>query len=164
MRRVIDRLAFDTDNATLLGAWWNGHPIEESPLWETQKLYMKPTGEFFIVCNGGELIKRDRKDEWEDQGNYHGWVIPLEDEDQAVNWAIDHLSIRDVESIFGKFPESRDRSDGWNYIPSIPFIDLPPLDDDETEPPLDEEEKKEEEDNEFPEEGEDDSDTDFEFF
>lgn len=167
MRRIIDRLAYDTDNAVLLGSWWNGRPIGESPLWETQKLYRKSTGEYFLVCNGGYLIKHDRKVEWEEQGNHHGWIVPLEDKDDAIEWSVDHLPIKEVENLFGKFPETRDRGDGWNFIPPIPVPDLPSIDDkedeedeeseDDTKEPSEEEEKENDHDNKDPE------DTDFDF-
>ena len=86
-------------------------PVDEvriSPLWEIERLYQKKsTGEYFRVVEGGYMSRwpKPQVRQFLNYSEVSRGVDPYYDEKLAFEWAVRHLSVDQVESIFGEVEE-----------------------------------------------------------
>lgn len=102
MRQIINGKKYNTETAKELGTYSNsGYWGDIDHFRET--LYLKRTGEFFLVGEGGPTSKYA---ELVDTNTWTGGVrvAPLTI-DQAKAWAEKHLSVDEYEEIFGEVEE-----------------------------------------------------------
>ena len=101
MRKIIKGKMYDTDTATNVGDWGNGHYTSDFD-YCGETLYRKRTGEYFVHGEGGARSKYAKPD-------YDGWcggsaIVPLS-YDAAREWAERHLDADTYETEFGKVSE-----------------------------------------------------------
>ncbi|MCB9681370.1 MAG: hypothetical protein H6733_07835 [Alphaproteobacteria bacterium] len=86
MRRIIDRLIYDTATATELGSATGGSPYHDLDYWE-ESLYRTPRGRYFTAGHGGARTHYG----WDDgrQGGGGSGITPMTTE-EAIEWAEDH--------------------------------------------------------------------------
>lgn len=73
-----------------------------SPFWECQQLYRKNNGKYFVYAIGGSgtnYFEHNR------DTNFTGRIYVLRDEEQAIDWALEHFPVDEVEELFGVFSE-----------------------------------------------------------
>lgn len=101
MKKIIKGKKYDTDTATYLGGYRIGNDRDFSYVEES--LYVKRTGEYFLLGEGGPSSKYAQKvdDNWWAGG---GKIIPMTIED-AKSWAEKHLSVEKYERVFGAVDE-----------------------------------------------------------
>lgn len=104
MKKIIDGRRYDTDTATLLGS--NSYSICTDLSWWEETLYVKRTGEYFLLGEGGPATKYALQI---DQNNWSGgWkIMPLTAE-SAKQWAEENLSPEKYEEIFGQVDEDEE--------------------------------------------------------
>jgi hypothetical protein len=97
MKRVIDGLLFDTDKATEIGSDCFGY-TNDFGHWEAG-LYVTKNGRYFLAGSGGPASQYQR------EVGQNSWVggsrIDALTEDEAFEWAEDHLDVEVVEAHFG---------------------------------------------------------------
>ena len=101
MKRIIDGKKYDTETAKQVG-WSDSHHAHTDFQYHSETLYMKRTGEFFMHGEGGPMSEYATSN-----GNMYGWgekIIPLTLK-KAQQWAEEHLSSEEYESIFGEVAE-----------------------------------------------------------
>ena len=101
MNRIINGKKYNTETAECVGAWDNGFSYNDFN-YTGEELYRKKSGEFFLYGESGALGKYAV---W--HGNSGGGgkeIIPLS-EDEARQWAEEHLSADTYEEIFGEVEE-----------------------------------------------------------
>lgn len=102
MKKIISGKVYDTSTANELGRWSNGGSTGDFDYCE-ETLYRKRTGEFFLHGEGGPRSRYSRcsgNNEW----SWGEEIIPLTF-DAARQWAEEHLSAGEYESIFGEIAE-----------------------------------------------------------
>ncbi len=101
MKKIVYGKKYDTETAKNLGGWSNDYPVRDFNYCE-ESLYRKKTGEYFLFGEGGPNSKyRERyPDGW---GS--GWSITPLTEDEAKDWAMEHLDCDAYESIWGEVEE-----------------------------------------------------------
>lgn len=97
MRKILKGKVYDTDTATNVGDWGNGHYTSDFD-YCGETLYRKRTGEYFVHGEGGARSKYAQPD-------FGGWsggsaIVPLS-YDAAREWAEEHLSTDAYEAEFG---------------------------------------------------------------
>lgn len=100
MKKIINGKKYDTETAKCVGDWDNGccgdfNFVEE-------RLFRKKTGEFFIHGEGGAASEYAER--CIDGYGYGEKIIPIS-EDEAKEWAENHLDGDNYESIFGAVEE-----------------------------------------------------------
>lgn len=102
MKRIIDGKKYDTETAKEIGFWANEYnKFDFNFVKET--LYLKRTGEFFLLGEGGANSKYARQcgsNSW-DSGSE---IIPLTFS-SAKDWSEENLDIETLEKYFGEVPE-----------------------------------------------------------
>ncbi|MDD6667772.1 MAG: hypothetical protein PUE58_07465 [Lachnospiraceae bacterium] len=101
MKKIINGKMYNTETANCVGYWENGYGCGDFQYAE-ERLYRKRTGEFFIHGEGGAMTQYAESD----GDAYCGGekIIPIS-EDEAKEWAENHLTADDYESIFGEVEE-----------------------------------------------------------
>lgn len=101
MKQIIKGKKYDTETATLLGERYHGNPRDFGYIHE--ELYIKRTGEYFLVGEGGANTKYRV---WRDSNSWSGGekITPIT-EQEARKWVEEHLDADDYERIFGKVYE-----------------------------------------------------------
>ena len=106
MKKIINGKVYDTGTAEKVGCWSNNYSTSDFG-YCSEELYRKRTGEFFLYGEGGPSSKYSiciGNNEW----GYGKTIIPLS-YDAAREWAEDHLSASEYESIFGEVTEDDSR-------------------------------------------------------
>lgn len=97
MKKIINGRSYDTDTATNVGEYWNGRTNRDFQyVFET--LYRKKNGEFFLHGEGGAMSRYA-----EPVGDMRGAgekIIPMTEE-EAREWAEEHLDADEYVSVFG---------------------------------------------------------------
>lgn len=101
MKRIINGKKYDTDTAKELGYWSNGYPCGDFN-WLFETLYLKKTGEYFLVGEGGALTKYSNVTY---NGSTDGVKFMPMSEDDAKEWAERRLTCDEYEKIFGEVEE-----------------------------------------------------------
>ena len=98
MRKIIEARAYDTTTAELLAEYSQGVCWRDFHYYE-ENLYRKKTGEYFLHGRGGAMTKYSERN---DCNSWSGGerITPMT-EDEAKEWAEDHLSAEEYETIFG---------------------------------------------------------------
>lgn len=102
MKKIINGKVYDTDTARALGSYSNGGTWRDfSHVEET--LYRKKTGEYFLYGEGGPMT---RYAEAQGQNQWSGGsrIMPMTYQ-EAAQWAEEHLTADEYESIFGQVTE-----------------------------------------------------------
>lgn len=101
MKKIINGKKYDTETASEIWCYWNGLSITDFH-YKKERLYKKKTGEFFLYGEGGGLsgYARHYGDGW----GFGEKIIPLT-ENEAKEWAEEHLDGDDYEKIFGEVEE-----------------------------------------------------------
>ena len=106
MKKVINGKVYDTDKAELIATADHDnikHGYTKDAPYETQSLYRKKTGEFFLYApNGSTQMHNIRQHEYKSYGGF----FPLTYEDAKI-WAERELTAEKWEEIFGD-PEDDD--------------------------------------------------------
>jgi hypothetical protein len=98
MKKTINGLRYDTDNATALGIGTANCPASDFHYWEAT-LYRTPrSGRYFIAGKGGAMSRFAQSC---GQNSWGGGsdLIPMSEED-AREWAEEHLTVEEVEAAF----------------------------------------------------------------
>ncbi|MDK6688343.1 hypothetical protein QP246_02575 [Aerococcus urinae] len=105
MKKVINGRRYDTTTAQEVANWDNGFNSGEFE-WESETLYLKKTGEFFLHCQGGPYSSYAGS-----SGNSFGWgeKIELVTVEQAKKWAEKAVDADRFEEIFGAIEEEANR-------------------------------------------------------
>lgn len=106
MKKIISNKVYDTEKAECMGEWNNGCYTDRSR-YCSECLYRKRTGEFFLHGSGGAMSKYAVS---HGNNNWGGGekIIPLTYQ-SAQDWAEEHLSGEEYESIFGAVVEDESR-------------------------------------------------------
>lgn len=101
MKKIINGKVYDTDTAQTVCIWDNGVYGDINSVSET--LYRKRTGEFFLHGEGGARTQyaMSTGDNCWSSGSK---IIPLS-WDAAREWAEEHMTSEEYESVFGKVIE-----------------------------------------------------------
>lgn len=97
--KYFDRKKYDTDEAKEVAEWDNGYHRGDS-LWVDEKLMRMPDERWFLHGEGGfrtKYAKRAGLNSWYMVGDA---ITPLTDE-EARDWAEEHLDGDEVDRIFG---------------------------------------------------------------
>ena len=106
MKKIINGKVYNTSTAERVCGRSNGRPTSDFG-YCSETLYRKRTGEFFLHGEGGPSSRYAiciGNNEW----GYGESIIPLS-YDAAREWAEDHLSASEYESIFGEVAEDGSR-------------------------------------------------------
>ena len=82
--------------------------VKISPLWTIERFYQKKsTGEYFLVIEGGDVTGYCKPTvvPFLNYNTVSRGELPFYDEGLALDWAVDHLSVEQVEKIFGEIEE-----------------------------------------------------------
>lgn len=98
MKKIIKGRVYNTDTAKELGSYCNGGTWRDFSHFE-EVLYRKKTGEFFLRGDGGPMTK------YAEPEGTNGWtggcrIMPMT-YTEAKDWAEEHLTADEYESIFG---------------------------------------------------------------
>ena len=95
MKAIINGLRYDTDKAILIGEGGHGQSRSDFNYWEAG-LYKTPrSGRWFLAGEGHGMTRFASN-----VGNMRGWgsrIFPM-DEDEAREWAEQHLTTAEVEA------------------------------------------------------------------
>lgn len=105
MNKMINGKRYNTDASDLIGTYTCGE--SHSPEWFTEHLYLKRTGEFFLLGEGGDKSKYAR------QISYSHWsgdarILPYTRE-QAKEWCEKHLDPDTIDRVFGSIKEDNSK-------------------------------------------------------
>lgn len=95
MKIRINRKLYDTDTAQYIGSWENSLGYHDYG-YLSQDLYLKKTGEFFLVNDTGSCAYEG----WEPKDSIESLSL-----DEAKEWAEQHLSVDTYISTFGEVDE-----------------------------------------------------------
>ena len=100
MKQIIRGKLYNTETAAKLGSFGKGMGFSHY----SETLYVKKTGEFFIYGEGGP---RSKYAESIDDNTWSGGsrITPLASEEEARDWAEDHLDVDQYIEIFGQVEE-----------------------------------------------------------
>lgn len=102
MKRIINGRSYDTNTATKLAEWSSGEFVNDLH-YSAETLYKKKTGEFFIYGEGGAM-SRYATALGDNRWGAGERIMPMS-ESEAREWAEEHLSGDEYESIFGVVEE-----------------------------------------------------------
>ena len=105
MKKVLDGSVYDTEKATCIGEYDNGHMPNDFDYYEEQ-LYRTKSGKFFLYGEGGG---NSRYGEWHGNSGGPGMKIMPMSFDEARRWAEKYLSGEDYIEAFGE-PEEGEKS------------------------------------------------------
>lgn len=98
MKKIINGKKYDTDTATWVGEYWNGLSDKDFR-YLSEDLYLKKTGEFFLMGDGGALTI------YSNSNGSQSWgvskIIPLTKK-EAREWAEEHLGFDEYVEFFGE--------------------------------------------------------------
>ena len=102
MIKIINGKKYDTSTAKNVGEWSNGYYANDFNYCK-ETLYLKKTGEFFLFGDGGAMSK------YSESCGTNNWcgsceIIPFT-EDEAKEWAEEHLTGEKYIEIFGDVEE-----------------------------------------------------------
>lgn len=107
MNKIVNGKRYNTDSAQLVGVYETNEP-EKSDFWCREELYLKRTGEFFLVGHGGAQTGYAI---WSVNGNPKpGEELRPLDPSEAEMWVEEHLSGDEYEKLFGEVAEDGSRS------------------------------------------------------
>jgi hypothetical protein len=99
MKKIINGKLYNTETATCLGSWSNGHDVGDFTYCE-ESLYRTKSGNYFIFGLGGANSKYSQQC---GQNSYSGGSdITVISEGDAKNWAEDHLDADEYIAAFGQ--------------------------------------------------------------
>ena len=104
MNKIINGKRYNTDTAERVGEWDNGFNYNDFN-YTGEELYRKKSGEFFLYGESGALGKYAVN-----VGNMRSGgeeIVPFSDA-EARQWAEEHLSGDEYESIFGVVEEEKE--------------------------------------------------------
>lgn len=102
MKRIINGKKYDTETARKVAEWSNGLGVRDFNHM-SEELYVKRTGEFFILGEGGPLTRY--AEDCRGGGSGSGvQIIPIT-ESEAREWSEKHMSVDEYEAIFGEVEE-----------------------------------------------------------
>ena len=106
MNKVIRGKRYNTETAKLVGTLEANEP-ENSDFWEKEELYQKRSGEFFLIGQGGAQTQYAR---FSMSGESKPGIElrPIEPE-EASDWAEEHLTADEYETLFGPVAEDGSR-------------------------------------------------------
>lgn len=102
MKKIIDGKVYNTETATCVGEWSNGY-FGNDYKYESEDLYQKKNGEFFLYGEGGAMSSYAVS-----SGN-NSWtgsqqIKPMTSK-EAYDWAMEHLTANEFEELFGTMSE-----------------------------------------------------------
>lgn len=106
MNRVINGSRYDTATARRLGSDSSNSPQSDFSWWQ-ETLFRTKSGKYFLFCEGGPMTRYARLCGDGTYG-YGESIVPISEE-KAREWSEKHLSVGDVERIFGAIAESTAR-------------------------------------------------------
>ena len=101
MKKILNGKLYDTNTANFCGCDSNGYGVGDY-LYYSESLYRKKNGEFFLYGTGGAGTKY-----CENHGNTRSggdMIIPYTEE-EAKEWASEHISVDDYMELFGAVEE-----------------------------------------------------------
>lgn len=99
MKKIIDGLRYDTDNAIEIGYYSTGGSTSDFTHWEAS-LYKTPrSGKFFLAGEGGPMTQFASRGSQEGIG-YGEKLSPMSRE-EALSWAEQYLNAEVIEKHFG---------------------------------------------------------------
>jgi hypothetical protein len=102
MKSIINGRIYDTEKACLVGEATSNHPRNDFGWWAAD-LYRTPrSGRYFLAGEGGPMTRWGRR--VGDMTGYGEGIIPLEAH-EALEWAEQYLSTKEVEAAFGEVLE-----------------------------------------------------------
>lgn len=101
MKKIIGGKMYNTDTATQIGGYTYLYPGQLA--YESQTLYQKSTGEYFLHGEGGAASQYARPTE--DGNMTGGWDIEPMATEEAKHWAEEHLDADTYIATFGDVPE-----------------------------------------------------------
>ena len=101
MKKIINGKLYNTETAELVGSYDNGYSCSDFRH-ESEDLYRKKTGEFFLHGEGGPMTTYAQPC---GHGRYGGSAIVPLTTDEAKNWVEIHLSANTYISLFGDVEE-----------------------------------------------------------
>ena len=101
MKKIINGKLYNTETAKEVGQYWNGYGGGDFyHICET--LYLKKTGEYFLHGEGGAMTHYR-------EACAGGWtgssVITPYTEEEAKEWAVEHMDADDYMELFGEVEE-----------------------------------------------------------
>ncbi len=103
MKAIIHGLRYDTETAIEIGGAEASCPCSDFSWWEAT-LYRTPRSQrYFLAGEGGPMTSFSKPV----NGNMRGYgerIIPMSAED-ALEWAEQHLTVEQVEAVFGEVVE-----------------------------------------------------------
>lgn len=113
MRRIINNKVYDTETAKRVGFWSNDYLYSDLQ-YESESLYQKKTGEFFIYGEGGPMSSYAvRRGVSEYAGSEKIFPATFE---QAREWAEKNLTGEEYEALFGEVEESDEKHKLQLYV------------------------------------------------
>ena len=102
MKKIIDGKVYNTETATCVGEWSNGYYCNDFKC-ESEELYQKKNGEFFLYGEGGPMSSYA---EYTGNQSWSGGssISPITSK-EAYDWAMEKLSANKFEEIFGTMSE-----------------------------------------------------------
>ena len=102
MKKIINGKVYDTEKAKQVASYSNAGSWRDFQHYE-ETLYLKKTGEYFLFGEGGPMTRYARSD---GQNSWTGGerIEPLTYA-AAMEWAEEHLTASEYESIFGEVEE-----------------------------------------------------------
>ena len=102
MKKIINGKVYDTEKAKQVASYSNAGSWRDFQHYE-ETLYLKKTGEYFLFGEGGPMTRYARSD---GQNSWTGGerIEPLTYA-AAKEWAEEHLTASEYESIFGEVEE-----------------------------------------------------------
>lgn len=102
MKKIIKGKKYDTETAKQVGRWSNTFDWYDFG-YCSESLYKKKTGEYFIFGEGGPMSRYSVSTGTNSRsGGFQ--IIPVSEE-EAKEWAEDHLDADNYEKIFGEVEE-----------------------------------------------------------
>ena len=98
MKKIINNKLYSTESAEFVGS--DSYSNQRDFHHWVEELYKKKNGEFFLYGEGGPLSKYQKEigmNEWSGSSN----IIPMTEE-EARNWAEEHLTSDEYIEIFGE--------------------------------------------------------------
>lgn len=102
MKKIIDGKVYNTETATCVGGCSNGYYCNDFK-YESEELYQKKNGEFFLYGEGGPLSSyavSTGNNSWSGSRE----INPMTSK-EAYDWAMENLTANEFEEIFGTISE-----------------------------------------------------------
>jgi hypothetical protein len=104
MKAIINGLRYDTEKVTLIGEASHGYRGDFT-CWEAA-LYRAPrSGLYFLAGSGGPMTRFGRRGQQQNETIGGTGIQPMDD-DEALEWAEQHLTAAEIEAAFEKIEDA----------------------------------------------------------